>query len=112
MQLNLTGHHVEITSPLRAYVNEKFERLSRHFDHVLNGHVILTVEKLAQKAEASLHVSGNNIYADATDGDMYAAIDALVDKLDRQVVKHKEKIKDHHRREGSHRNFAAEQIES
>ncbi len=105
MQLNLTGHHVEITSPLRNYVHEKFERLSRHFDHVLNGHVILTVEKLRQKAEASLHVNGSDLYADATREDMYAAIDALVDKLDRQVIKYKEKIKDHHRREGSHRNL-------
>ena len=107
MQLNLTGHHVEITDPLRAYVNEKFERLSRHFDHVLNGHVILTVEKLVQKAEATLHVSGSDLYADARKEDMYAAIDALVDKLDRQVIKHKEKIKNHHRREGSHRNQVA-----
>jgi putative sigma-54 modulation protein len=107
MQLNLTGHHLEITDPLRAYVNEKFEKLSRHFDHVLNGHVILSVEKLQQKAEASLHVSGSDIYADATKEDMYAAIDALVDKLDRQVLKHKEKIKDHHRSEGSHRNHVA-----
>lgn len=107
MQLNLTGHHVEITSPLRAYVNEKFERLSRHFDNVLNGHVILTVEKLQQKAEATLHVSGSDFYADASKEDMYAAIDALVDKLDRQVIKHKEKIKNHHRREGSHRNQVA-----
>ena len=107
MQLNLTGHHVDITDPLRAYVNEKFERLSRHFDHVLNGHVILTVEKLEQKAEATLHLSGSDLYADARKEDMYAAIDALVDKLDRQVIKHKEKIKNHHRREGSHRNQVA-----
>jgi len=107
MQLNLTGHHVEITKPLRSYVKEKFDRLSRHFDHVMNGHVILTVEKLQQKAEATLHASGNDFYADASKEDMYAAIDALVDKLDRQVIKHKEKIKDHHRREGSHRNQIA-----
>ena len=107
MQLNLTGHHIDITSPLRGYVNEKFERLSRHFDHVLNGHVILTVEKLQQKAEATLHVSGSDLHAHASKEDMYAAIDALVDKLDRQVIKHKEKIKNHHRREGSHRNQIA-----
>lgn len=107
MQLNLTGHHIDITTPLRGYVNEKFERLSRHFDHVLNGHVILTVEKLQQKAEATLHVSGSDLHAHASKEDMYAAIDALVDKLDRQVIKHKEKIKNHHRREGSHRNQIA-----
>ena len=107
MQLNLTGHHIDITTPLRGYVNEKFERLSRHFDHVMNGHVILTVEKLQQKAEATLHVSGSDLHAHASKEDMYAAIDALVDKLDRQVIKHKEKIKNHHRREGSHRNQIA-----
>ncbi|MDD3517396.1 MAG: ribosome-associated translation inhibitor RaiA [Chromatiales bacterium] len=108
MQINLTGHHVDLTDALRAYVDEKFSRLERHFDNVIDLHVILTVEKLRQKAEASVLVSGSKIYADAVDEDMYAAIDALVDKLDRQVVKHKEKIKDHHRSEGSHRNTTAE----
>ncbi|MFW5452553.1 ribosome hibernation-promoting factor, HPF/YfiA family [Thioalkalivibrio sulfidiphilus] len=106
MQINLTGHHVDLTPALRSYVNEKFERLERHFDNVIDVHVILTVEKLTQKAEATMLVSGNNLFADATDQDMYAAIDALVDKLDRQVVKHKEKLKDHHRAEGSHRNHS------
>lgn len=104
MQINLTGHHVDLTDALRNYVNEKFERLERHFDNVIDVHVILTVEKLQQKAEANLLLSGNSIHADSTHTDMYAAIDALVDKLDRQVVKHKEKLKDHHRAEGSHRN--------
>jgi putative sigma-54 modulation protein len=104
MQINLTGHHVDLTQALRDYVNDKFERLERHFDNVIDVHVILTVEKLQQKAEATMLVSGNNLFADATDQDMYAAIDALVDKLDRQVVKHKEKLKDHHRAERSHRN--------
>ncbi|MCG5515117.1 MULTISPECIES: ribosome hibernation-promoting factor, HPF/YfiA family [unclassified Ectothiorhodospira] len=104
MQINLTGHHVDLTDALRNYVNEKFERLERHFDNVIDVHVILTVEKLQQKAEANLLLSGNSIHAEATHTDMYAAIDALVDKLDRQVVKHKEKLKDHHRAEGSHRN--------
>ncbi|MEN8128744.1 MAG: ribosome-associated translation inhibitor RaiA [Pseudomonadota bacterium] len=105
MQINLTGHHVDITSALRNYVHEKFERLERHFTHVIDAHVILTVEKLRHKAEASMLVSGNRLFADAVEEDMYAAIDGLVDKLDRQVVKHKEKLKDHRRAEGSHRNF-------
>ena len=105
MQINLTGHHVDITSALRNYVHEKFERLERHFTHVIDAHVILTVEKLRHKAEASMLVSGNKLFADAVEEDMYAAIDGLVDKLDRQVVKHKEKLKDHHRDQGSHRNF-------
>lgn len=98
MQMNLTGHHVDITPALRDYVTEKLERLERHFDHVTDIHVILSVEKLRHKAEATLNVTGNNLFADAVEQDMYAAIDALVDKLDRQVKKHKEKLTDHHRR--------------
>jgi len=98
MQMNVTGHHVDITPPLRNYVTEKFERLKRHFDHVTNAHVILSIEKLRQKAEATLHVSGSDMFADAESDDMYAAIDALIDKLDRQIKKHKEKLTNHHRR--------------
>ncbi len=105
MQINVTGHHMDITTALRRYVHEKFGRLERHFTHVIEAHVILTVEKLRHKAEASMLVSGNRLFADAVEEDMYAAIDGLVDKLDRQVVKHKEKLKDHHRVEGSHRNY-------
>ena len=101
MQINLSGHHVDITTPMRDYVNSKVERLERHFDHVTNIHVVLSVEKLRHKAEATLHVSGNNLFADAVQEDMYAAIDALIDKLDRQIRKHKEKITDHHKSEGS-----------
>lgn len=97
MQLNLTGHHIEITQALRDYVTSKVERLERHFDQVIDAHVILSVEKLRQKAEATLYISGGNIHADAVEEDMYAAIDALVDKLDRQVKRYKEKITDHHR---------------
>ena len=95
MQINLTGHHVEVTDALRDYVITKFERLERHFDHISNVHVILNVEKLAQIAEATLHVNGGELFANAEHEDMYAAIDALVDKLDRQVKKHKEKLKAH-----------------
>lgn len=95
MQISLTGHHVDLTDSLRAYVDTKFERLERHFDHVTNVHVILSVEKLAQKAEANMHVSGAEIYAESTHEDMYAALDSLVDKLDRQLIKHKEKMKNH-----------------
>lgn len=104
MQINLSGHHVEITPALRAYVLNKLERVERHFDHVTNIRVILSVEKLRQKAEATIGLSGGNIHAVAEDDDLYAAIDALTDKLDRQVKKHKEKITDHHRVEGAHKN--------
>ena len=95
MQINLTGHHVEITDSLRNYVNEKMARLERHFDKVNNMHVILELEKLKHKAEAKVNMRGNTVFADAIEDDMYAAIDALADKLDRQVKKHKEKITNH-----------------
>jgi len=101
MQIDLTGHHIELTDPLRNYVSEKFERLERHFDHVTDVHVILSVEKLRHKAEATMQLSGGKLFADNTEADMYAAIDGLTDKLDRQVKKHKEKITDHHRSEGA-----------
>jgi len=100
MQLSITGHHIDITDSMRDYVTEKMDKVNRHFDHVGNTHVILTVEKKRHKAEATVHVSGGGeIFAAAEDEAMYAAIDALVEKLDRQVKKHKEKLTDHHRNE-------------
>ena len=95
MQITITGHHVEVTDSLRNYVTEKLARIKRHFDQVIQINVILQVEKLAQKAEATVIVNGANLFAEDTQEDMYAAIDALVDKLDRQVTKHKEKIQQH-----------------
>jgi putative sigma-54 modulation protein len=114
MQLNITGHHVEVTDSLKAYVAEKLERLEKHFDHVNNVHVILSVEKQRQKSEATVNVNGASLFADSTEEDMYAAIDSMVDKLDRQIKKHKEKLKDHHRNEGSqikHQQPVAEEEE-
>ena len=101
MQIDVTGHHVELTDPLRNYVSEKFERLERHFDHVTDVHVILSVEKLRHTAEATIHISGGKLFADSTNKNMYAAIDSLTNKLDRQIKKHKEKLTDHHRSEGA-----------
>ena len=95
MQINLSGHHVEITDSLRDYVDTKFTKLERHFDHINNVYVILNVEKLNQKAEATIHVSGADLFASTEHQDMYAAIDSLIDKLDRQVIKHKEKLARH-----------------
>ncbi len=91
MQLNITGHHIEVTPALNDFVTNKMEKLERHFDNFSNVHVVLGVEKLRQKAEATIHVSGADLFAECTDEDMYAAIDGLIDKLDRQVIKHKEK---------------------
>ena len=95
MNLNITGHHIEVTPAIREYVTGKLDRVLRHFDQVTSSHVILSVEKLQQKAEVTLHVKGKDIFADAIDGDLYAAIDLVADKLDRQVVKHKEKASNH-----------------
>jgi len=106
MQIDVTGHHVEVTPALRQYVTNKIDKVARHFDMVIDAHCILTVEKLRHKAEATINVNGGRIYADATEADMYAAIDGLVDKLDRQVRKHKEKLVDHHARDAHKRHFS------
>jgi len=107
MQINLTGHHVDITPALKDFVQNKLKRVERHFDHLTNVQVILTVEKLRHKAEATINVSGAQVYADATEENMYSAIDGLVDKLDRQIRRHKEKTKNHHARKVSkERRFA------
>lgn len=92
MNLHLTGHHVEITPAIRDYVVAKLERINRHFDHVIDVNVIMTVEKLDQRIEANVHLSGKDIHVQVHDGDMYAAIDGLIDRLDRQVIKHKERF--------------------
>ncbi|WP_027329612.1 ribosome hibernation-promoting factor, HPF/YfiA family [Marinimicrobium agarilyticum] len=95
MQINISGHHLDLTDALKDYVNNKLERLTHHHDKITGTDVILSVEKLEQKAEARVHVSGKDLFADATDLDMYAAIDQLIDKLDRQLIKHKEKLRSH-----------------
>jgi putative sigma-54 modulation protein len=95
MNLNITGHHLEVTPAIHDYVTGKLDRVIRHFDHVSAVHVILSVEKLRQKAEVTVHVRGKDIFVEAHDENLYAAIDALADKLDRQVLKHKEKQAGH-----------------
>lgn len=95
MQINITGHQLQVTEALKNYINEKFARIERHFDWVLDVHVVLEVEKLAQKAEATVQVNSAKLFAEDIQEDMYAAIDGLIDKLDRQLVKHKEKQQQH-----------------
>jgi len=95
MQMNITGHHVDVTPALRNYVTTKLDKLTRHFDNITNTHVTLSVDKLQQKAEANIHVGGATLFANSVDKDMYAAIDTLSDKLDRQLLKHKEKLRSH-----------------
>ena len=95
MNLHLSGRHLDITPAIRNYVLEKLGRVTRHFDQVIDLHVTMSVEKLQHKIECSVHVAGRDMHVEAIDADMYAAIDALADKLDRQVLKHKEKLTIH-----------------
>ncbi|MCG8371253.1 MAG: ribosome-associated translation inhibitor RaiA [Proteobacteria bacterium] len=106
MQLNVSGHHVEVTASLRSYVGEKMDKIARHFDIVSDVKCILTVEKLEHKAEATASVNGGTIYCDHVEEDMYAAIDGLVDKLERRVRKYKEKLVDHHARDKHKTRYA------
>lgn len=93
MNLTVTGHHVDVTSSMRNYVNDKMEKLQRRSENLMGVNVILTVEKMRRKAEATVQVSGSTLHAETTETDMYAAIDIMTDKLDRQLVRHKEKPK-------------------
>ena len=95
MQINITGHHVDVSPALRAYVTEKMQKLTRHFDQVNSINVILNVEKLQQQAEATVNAGGRTIFATETAMDMYASIDGLIDKLDRQVRRYKDRITNH-----------------
>lgn len=95
MQISVSGHHIEVTDSLRTYVEEKIGKLKRHFDNVTHVHVILSVEKLEQKAEATVQISGAKLFANDIQEDMYQAIDNMVDKLDRQIIKYKEKTSSH-----------------
>lgn len=97
MNLKISGHHLEITPAIHAYVTGKLERVTRHFDNVIDVNVILSVDKLKQKAEVTVHLSGKDVFVESIEEDLYAAIDSLVDKLDRQIQKYKQKIQDHHR---------------
>jgi putative sigma-54 modulation protein len=101
MNLTISGHHLEVTPALRNYVTEKLDRIMRHFDQVVDVKVLLTVEKQKEKerrqrAECNIHVKGNDMFAQSSHQDLYAAVDDLVDKLDRQVGRHKQRIQDHH----------------
>ncbi|MFK8013709.1 MAG: ribosome-associated translation inhibitor RaiA [Marinicellaceae bacterium] len=100
MQIDITGHQIDVTNSMRDYFNSKFERIKRHFDQVINVHAILSVEKLSHKAEATMHINGKTLFAESTQDDLYAAIDLLIDKLDKQVRRHKDKITNKHRGEG------------
>ena len=95
MNLHLSGHHLEITEAMRNHITSKIDRINRHFDHVIDVNIILSIDKLEQKAEANVHLSGKDIFVESRHEDMYAAIDNLLEKLDRQILKHKEKHQEH-----------------
>ena len=94
MNLSVSGHHLEVTSAIRSYVESKIARIRRHFDHVIDAHVILTADKARRKAEVTLHVRGKDLHCESEQPDLYAAIDLLADKLDRQIIKYKDKLHD------------------
>ena len=108
MNLNISGHHLDVTPAIRDYVTAKLERVTRHFDSVIDVGVILSVDKLQHKVEATVHVRGKDIHVESIDADMYAAIDLLADKLDRQILKHKEKMQDHRNESMKHQQEVAE----
>jgi putative sigma-54 modulation protein len=95
MQLSISGHHLDITEAIKQHSTEKLSKIKHHFDHLINVNMVLGVEKDVQKAEATIHVSGADLFAKAESRDMYASIDQMVNKLDSQIRKHKEKLNDH-----------------
>ena len=103
MNLKISGHHLAITPAIHDYLQDKLAKISRHFEQVMDVDIILSVDKLDQKAEAKVHLSGKDLFCESIDSDMYAAIDGLADKLDRAVLKHKEKLVDHHNQESIRR---------
>ncbi len=103
MNLKVSGHHLDVTPAIQGYIEEKMARIARHFDQVMDVDIILSVDKLEQKVEAKVHLSGKDLYCESIDADMYAAIDGLADKLDRVVLKHKERLVDHHNKESIRR---------
>ena len=104
MQLTISGHQIDLTDSIKHYVNEKMQRIERHFDHLNSIDVVLHVEKIHHKAEATVNAKGITIHAQADSDNMYASIDELTDKLDSQVLKHKERITNHHRNGGGLKN--------
>ncbi len=97
MNLTISGHHVAVTEAIRSYIESKLSRIRRHFDHVIDVNVILSVDHLARKAEVSCHIPGKDIIVKSDDPDLHAAIDAVADKLDRQIIKYKDRLHAHPR---------------
>lgn len=108
MNLSITGRHIEVTPAIREYVVNKLARVTRHFDHVIDTQVILSVERVNHTAEVTIRVPGKDIHCEAIDENLYAAIDLLADKADRQVLKYKSKIQDHANESAKRQEIPAE----
>ena len=106
MQLTISGHQIDLTDSMKTYIGEKMNRIERHFDHLNSIDVVLHVEKIHHKAEATVNAKGITMHAHADSANMYATIDELADKHDSQVRKHKEKVTDHHQRDGGLKSHA------
>jgi len=96
MNLNITGHHLDVTPAIREYIQTKMTRVVRHFDQVIDTHVILSLEPLKHRAELTLHIPGKDIHCEASEDNLYTAIDLLIDKVDRKVLQHKTRTQNHH----------------
>jgi putative sigma-54 modulation protein len=112
MNLSISGHHVDVTPALRDYMTGKLDRIKRHFDHVIDVRAVMAVDRIGHKVEANMHVSGKDIHAECVDSDMYAAIDSIVDKLDRQVIKYKSRRNAHHHLAPKHQSPPEEAAQS
>ncbi len=99
MQLDITGHQLDVTEPIKDYIDTKFERIKRHSDQVLSVHVILSVEKIRHKSEATMHIGGKDFFAESTEDHLYKSIDSMVDKLDKQIRRHKGKLNNYNNKE-------------
>ena len=95
MQINFTGHNLEVTPALRTLVEHKFEKIQKHFDNITSAHVTFNVQKLENTAEITIHIPGHQLHSTGKSDDMYKAIDEMISALDRQILKHKEKQRDH-----------------
>ena len=105
MEIKISGHGFEVTKPIEAHIHQKFKKICKHFDHLVTVHVVLKIEKNAHIAETTVHSSHHDFFVCTKSEDMYITVDQLIAKLDRQIIKHKEKLRDHHSKEIAHHNI-------
>ncbi len=105
MEIQISGQGFDVTKPIETHINEKLKKIRKHFDHLVKVHVVLKIEKNSHIAEIAVHTSHHDFFVNAKSADMYTTVDRLIPKLDRQIIKHKEKLRDHHSREVVHHNI-------